>query len=116
MTAPTDNNSGNDSKIRLTCKIPSFYTHIFTPLIFYQKAHEFKQFYRHPQTILCRIQEEIRDLMKETKISTPRKTRLNTHLGKHQDIFKGMQFLEHVHNVLILAYKIKSGKVNKHHI
>ena len=44
--------------------------------------------------------------MKETapieiasQISTPRETRPNTHLGKHQDIFNGMSFLGHVHHM-----------------
>ena len=47
------------------------------------------------------------DLMKETnpisialKISTPRKTRWNTYLGKHQEISHGMSFLGQVAHML----------------
>ena len=41
ITAQTDKNSGNESKIRLTGKKSSFYAHFFTPRIFYQKTREF---------------------------------------------------------------------------
>jgi hypothetical protein len=37
----------------------------------------------------------------ESQISTPRKTRPNTHLGNHQDSFNGMSFLGHVHHMAI---------------
>jgi ABC-type nickel/cobalt efflux system permease component RcnA len=84
ITTLTDKNYGNESKIRLKSKTSQFYAHNFTSSIFDQKTHEFKHFPDTPRFFF------FAGCYERLVIWWRRKTRLNTHLGKHQDILNGM--------------------------